>query len=305
VTLTDFQSRATAEGRTAQAIAESVVVGAGFTVQARNDVHAAAGATINLIATDAAGSQWFFDITGSFTSPRAGLLRTDTVWKALGRASTLSAAGVRPIVFLTTNLPERGSVGDRALHSVAGSTFFDAIEMLGVHGKARLRAYARGIHRAALPGFLSADELYGVDTPRDDSLGATRRVPLERIGDPFGHLHDDFKIKGLKHRLQVFLPSQTAAGSAIPLSLRSRVGEEIKSMLGSAAGGCTTQEATGSWVDPVEGVVDERVHVIESYAGQPFPPDLLKRVVNMVLVDLDQAAVAIVLDQDMYHFTRE
>lgn len=302
--MSNFQSRATEEGRTAQAIAQSVVSGAGFLVQAQNEVHKATGATINLIATDSAGLPWHFDVMGSFTSPRTGLSRTDTVWKALGRASALSAARIRPIVFLTTNLPEPGSVGDRALHSVAGQTFFDAIEMLTVHGKARLRQYSRGTHRTALPGFLSADELYGPGS-KHETLGATRRVPLDQVGDPFGRLHEDFRIRGMRHRLQVFLPSQTAGGTTISTSLRGRVGADIKSLLGSTAGGCTTQEATGSWVDPVEGVVDESVYVIESYAGHAFSPELLKRVVNMILIDLDQAAAAVVLDNYMYQFTRD
>lgn len=279
-------------------------MGAGFEVTARNEVHIETGATINLVATDETGSSWYFDVTGSFTSARAGLLRTDTVWKALGRASALQALGIQPIVFLTTNLPERGSVGDRALRAVAGNTFFDAVEMLAVHGKARLRQYARGIHRAPLPGFLSADELYGAGSPGTDPLGAVRRVALDAVGDPFGQLHEDFKIQGMKHRLQVFLPSQTAAGDLIGKSLRTRVGSDIKSLLSGHAGGCTTQEATGSWVDPVEGAVDESVHVIESYSSQPIPAELLKAVVNFVLVDLDQTAAALVVDQEMYHFTR-
>jgi hypothetical protein len=251
------------------------------------------------------GSVWYFDVTGSFTSQRAGLLRTDTTWKALGRASALSTFNVHPIVLLTTNLPERASVGDRALRALAGKTFFDAIEMLSVEGKARLRQYARGTHPAALPGFLTADELYGTEQPTNNPFGATRQVSLEEFGDLFGRLNEDFKIRGMRHRLQVFLPSRTAEGLVIAPSLRNRVSQEVKSLLSSIAGGCTTQEATGSWVEPMEGAVDESVHVIESYAGQPFPRELLRRVVNLVLLNLEQSAAAVVVDQYMYHFTRE
>jgi hypothetical protein len=300
-----FQSRATAEGRTAQGIAESVVAGAGFEVRERNQVHHATGATVNLVAADGTGALWYFDIAGSFTSPRAGLLRTDTVWKALGRASALASADVRPLVFLTTNLPEAGSVGDRALRSVAGRTYFDAIEMLTVGGKARLRQYAGGARRAPLPGFLSANEIYGNDPHDGNALGATRRVSLSFVGDLFGQLHSEFKIQGMKHRLQVFLPSRTFTGHLISNSLRTSVGNKVKDLLSSAAGGCTTQEATGSWVDPVEGAVDETVHVIESYSSQRFEEDLLRSIVDLVLGELQQHAAALVVDQDMYHFTRE
>ena len=47
------------------------------------------GVTINFIAKDADDVEWYFDVSGAFTSTRGGLLRTDTVWKTLGRAHVL------------------------------------------------------------------------------------------------------------------------------------------------------------------------------------------------------------------------
>lgn len=110
----DFQRRSSEEGRVAQDIAQRVIKAAGFEVTGRNEVQREVGVTVNFKAIDQGGSEWFFDVSGSFTSDRAGLIRTDTMWKTLGRANVLSGMGVNRLLLLTTNLPKDGSVGDRA-----------------------------------------------------------------------------------------------------------------------------------------------------------------------------------------------
>jgi len=100
---------------------------------------------INFIATDAAEVEWYFDVSGAFTSTRGGLLRTDTVWKSLGRAQALARAGKSPIVFLTSHLPKKGSEGDVALRA-ADDIVFDLIEMRSSAGYEKLRKYAAGGH---------------------------------------------------------------------------------------------------------------------------------------------------------------
>ena len=97
---------------------------------------------VNFIAVDDAGKEWYFDVSGAFTSKRAGLIRTDTMWKTLGRANVLHQAGIERLVLLTTNLPKADSSGHCAL-TAASQTFFDAIEMLTSEGKARLTLCAR------------------------------------------------------------------------------------------------------------------------------------------------------------------
>ena len=144
--LEDFQSRATREGKVAQKLAEEVLISAGFSITDRNRRIPKTGVAVNFIATDAHDRDWFFDVSGAFTTNRGGLLRTDTVWKSLGRAHALRGridAGV-PLVFLTTHLPKRPSEGDTALRSAGPDAFFDAIEMLSDEGRARLRSYASG-----------------------------------------------------------------------------------------------------------------------------------------------------------------
>ena len=97
-------------------------------------------------------------MSGAFTSTRGGLLRTDTVWKTLGRAHVLrDAAHAGPLVFLTSHLPRKGSEGYVALKKVyEQGGFFDAIEMRSAEGYERLRKYAAGGHSEVRPsGFLA------------------------------------------------------------------------------------------------------------------------------------------------------
>ena len=86
----DFQARASREGKAAQALAEELLKETGFTIVAKNQRVRGTGVTINFIATDADDVEWYFDVSGAFTSTRGGLLRTDTVWKSLGRVRTCS-----------------------------------------------------------------------------------------------------------------------------------------------------------------------------------------------------------------------
>ncbi len=62
-------------------------------------------------------------------------------------------------MLLTTHLPRRSSEGDTALRAAGSNAFFDAIEMLSEDGRQRLKTYAAGRVREALPGFWSERDL--------------------------------------------------------------------------------------------------------------------------------------------------
>jgi DNA modification methylase len=154
----NFQARATKEGKAAQALAEELLNDTGFKIVAKNKRLPGTGVAINFIATDADEVEWYFDVSGAFTSTRGGLLRTDTVWKTLGRAHVLRGEELQgPLVFLTSHLPRKGSEGYVALRKVAEQGgFFDAIEMRSAEGYERLRKYAEGGHsEVPLSGFLA------------------------------------------------------------------------------------------------------------------------------------------------------
>jgi hypothetical protein len=158
----DFESRATRDGKGAQKLAESVLTDAGFTITERNRRVRKTGVTINFVASDANGDPWFFDVPGGFKTHRGGLLRTDAVWRALGRANALrdqQASGI-PLVLLTTHLPKRQSEGDRGLRAAGPLAFFDAVDMLSDDARARLELYAKGGYaREPLPGFWTTADL--------------------------------------------------------------------------------------------------------------------------------------------------
>jgi len=144
-----FQARATKEGKAAQNLAEQLLTETGFEIVAKNQRVRGTGVTINFIAKDADDVEWHFDVSGAFTSTRGGLLRTDTVWKSLGRAHVLAKNdGVKRIVLLTSHLPRPGSEGDIALKIAQEDIVYDVIEMRSDEGYERLRKYAAGGHGA-------------------------------------------------------------------------------------------------------------------------------------------------------------
>jgi DNA modification methylase len=156
----DFQARAVREGKAAHDIAERVLEDAGFTIVGRDQRLRGLGLSVHFVTRDLEGVPWYFDVSGAFTTTRGGLLRSETVWRCLGRAHVLANNGIAPVVFLTSHLPRTGSEGDAALRAAGIDAFFDAVEMLADEGRDRLGAYARGGHHLLpLPGFWTETDL--------------------------------------------------------------------------------------------------------------------------------------------------
>jgi DNA modification methylase len=151
--------RAEGEGRAAAAVAEHLVEAAGFVVTQRNRPLPGLGVAVSLTASAADGRDWWFDVTGGFTTMRGGLARADVLWRALGRAHVLRAAGRAPLVLLTSHLPAPGTPGDAALRAVGPGGIFDVVAMASPAGRARLAAYAAGACDRPLPGFWTAADL--------------------------------------------------------------------------------------------------------------------------------------------------
>jgi site-specific DNA-methyltransferase (adenine-specific) len=149
------------DGPGAQKLAEQILTEAGFTVTDRNRRVRGTGVTVSLVATDADGQTWFFDVAGAFKSHRGGLFRTDVVFRALGRANALRTpmqSGV-PLVLLTTQLPRRPGEGDSALRAAGPEAFFDAVDLLSADARGRLARYAKGGTPAPEPGFWTEADL--------------------------------------------------------------------------------------------------------------------------------------------------
>jgi site-specific DNA-methyltransferase (adenine-specific) len=157
-----FQARATSDGKKAQDLALATLESAGFQISKEGVKLNKLGIQVNFEVLDVEGRPFFVDVSGAFTTARPGLIRTDTLWKTLGRAHVLYSAPIDSrLLILTSNLPHPGSPGDRALRAVGPASVFDAIEMFDPAGRDRLAAYAQGSPQ--LPGFWTDDDLAPLD----------------------------------------------------------------------------------------------------------------------------------------------
>lgn len=140
----DFQSRAVREGRAAKEIGRRILEAAGFT-DIREDQRPGGGIGVNFTGRDRKEKLWLFDVAGSFTSHRAGLRRTETLWKALGKAAVLREVSEAPLVLLTLAAPSPGA-GAEALKQVTGARrpIYAVIEMLEQSGLQELRSLCEG-----------------------------------------------------------------------------------------------------------------------------------------------------------------
>ena len=150
---TDFLARAISEGRKARELAKELIEHCGF-VDVVTDVKVGNGIEISLSGVDARRQLWYFDVSGAFTSTRAGLRKAETLWKTLGRAAVVHASHPEiPLVLITTDAPTAGSSGEQALRALIGSggsgAVFDVIELESADCRARLRSYAAKGPRAA------------------------------------------------------------------------------------------------------------------------------------------------------------
>ncbi len=140
-----FPARAIREGRQAKDFARMLLESCEF-VDIRPDVKLSRmGIELSFLASDQTGDEWAFDVSGAFSSSRAGLRRTDTLWKALAKAAVLHQGRQDlPLVLLTTDAPTPGSAGSAALEALRqpGGPIFDLMELLEPRDHERLRSYA-------------------------------------------------------------------------------------------------------------------------------------------------------------------
>ena len=117
------------------------------------------GMAVDFTGNDASGRTWYFDVAGPNSAYRGGMVRSETVWRTLGRAHVMAARGVAPFVVLTTQLPRPGTEADRALRAPGPGGIFDAVDLLSADGRARLESYAAGRGGSPLAGFWANSEV--------------------------------------------------------------------------------------------------------------------------------------------------
>ena len=139
-------SKGLRDGLLAKEVAAILLAASGF-ADVRTDVRVPGlGLEVHLVAADATGREWLFEVAGSFSASRSGLRRADTLWRCLGRATVLATMRPdSPLVILSTDLPARGSVGSQSLAAVTGpgQPVFDVVGLTRLADHERLRSYAR------------------------------------------------------------------------------------------------------------------------------------------------------------------
>jgi DNA modification methylase len=149
---------ARADGASAASLARDALEAAGFTSIRSNQRLRGLGLAVSFVAADAGGRTWYFDLAGPHSAYRGGMARSETVWRALGRAHVMAANAVGPLVVLTTQLPRSGTEVDRALRAPGPGGIFDAVDLLSPAAARRLRLYAAG-RTSPLPGFWADGDL--------------------------------------------------------------------------------------------------------------------------------------------------
>ncbi|MGO9855035.1 MAG: DNA methyltransferase [Acidimicrobiales bacterium] len=153
------EDAARGDGTSAAALTRGVLESAGFADVRPNRRLRGLGIAVDFTAADATGRTWYFDVAGPNSAYRGGMVRSETVWRALGRAHVLAASGVAPFVVLTTQLPRAGTEADRALRAPGPGGIFDAVDLLSPDARARLAAYAGGRCGSPRPGFWSESDV--------------------------------------------------------------------------------------------------------------------------------------------------
>ena len=130
----------------ASAAARELLEAAGFAVadaKVSKRRRFAGGLVADWIVTDARGNEWLVLVAGASTVVRAGLRRSDVLFRTLGEAAVLTQAGHRVLV-ITTDLPLPRSAPLAALRAARGVNLIDAIELGSPGAQERLAAYAAG-----------------------------------------------------------------------------------------------------------------------------------------------------------------
>ena len=147
------------DGTSAATLARAALEAAGFADVRPNRRLRGLGLSVDFTGADAAGRTWYFDVAGPNSAYRGGMARSETVWRALGRAHVMAASGHAPFVVLTTQLPRAGTEADRALRAPGPGGMFDAIDLLSAEARARLGRYAAGRTGSPRVGFWSATDV--------------------------------------------------------------------------------------------------------------------------------------------------
>jgi DNA modification methylase len=111
--------QAVAEGRSARDLAAAIIRAAGFS-DLGPDGRRPGGAYTTFAAIAPGGATWLFEVAGGHSAHRGGLSRADILWRVIGKAAVLAAAGAPAPVVLAAGRPAPGTPAADALAAVVG-----------------------------------------------------------------------------------------------------------------------------------------------------------------------------------------
>ncbi len=159
ITADAFAPQAVGSGRKVHDIAADLLTRQGFDILRGPVKLRGSGVQFSFLAQGRSGEEWWVEVAGACTTVRPGLLRAETLWKTLGRASVLIAAEPDArLLVLTPHLPRPGSESDRALRTLGPAAIFDVVELFDDAAADRLAGYSEGAV-TPLAGFWDDDEI--------------------------------------------------------------------------------------------------------------------------------------------------
>jgi hypothetical protein len=137
---TEFQGSSSRQGRQFAEQCDELLRNYGFELSETLHLRDV-GVEVDRVATSARGQRVWFEYKGSVQGSRPGLLRTDTLKKAIANGALLQAVDERsPYIVLTSHLPEAGA-GLAMLQTALAAGYLDDVICLYKPGDiARLRA---------------------------------------------------------------------------------------------------------------------------------------------------------------------
>jgi hypothetical protein len=121
----DYQSRSPEVGTEFEICCNTILLDIGFQLQGKKTIHKN-GVEVDQVARNRKGIPFYFEFKGSRDGPRPGLIRTDSMKKALCNAFLLARLSLRPFVIMTSHKPKQYSASFQMLRS-ADEVVFDVI----------------------------------------------------------------------------------------------------------------------------------------------------------------------------------
>jgi hypothetical protein len=136
---TAFQSSSSAQGRAFAQQCDALLAGYGFTLEGATKI-AGIGVEVDQVATSPAGRLVWLEYKGSIQGSRPGLMRTDTLKKAVANGALLAAVPDHPpYMVLTSHLPSAGAGHEMLQTALRMGYFADVVCIYDPSDQARLK----------------------------------------------------------------------------------------------------------------------------------------------------------------------